>query len=71
VRKLTRKDYALARWAKNPPVRLVVMMPEAELARIDHWGLSTGRASRTDAVRELISQSLKILDVPPSATEKR
>ena len=69
VGKPTRKDYSLARWAKNPPVRLVVMMPKAELARIDSWGLSTGRASRTDAVRVLINHSLRNLDVSPLSTE--
>jgi len=39
--------------------RLVVYMPQAEMARIDNWGLATGKDSRSATVRALINKSLE------------
>ena len=44
---------------RENPQRLVVYMPQAEMARIDAWGLATGKTSRGAAVRALINKSFE------------
>ena len=51
--------YAEARRTRQAPQRLVVNLPKAEMARIDHWGVENGKSSRTEAVRDLINRGLQ------------
>jgi hypothetical protein len=41
------------------PLRVVVMMPKAELAAIDGWGGPAGMPSRTATIRMLIQRGLE------------
>ncbi len=50
--------YAAARREREKPQRLVVALPQADLVRIDNWGITAGKTSRSDAVRELLNKSL-------------
>lgn len=40
--------------------RLVMLMDPADLAAIDEWAIPRGKASRSEAVRELIKAGLKL-----------
>ena len=43
------------------PQRLVVFMPQAELTRIDDWGVAgLAKSRRSEAVRELLGKSLEL-----------
>jgi hypothetical protein len=48
-----------ARSERENPQRLVVYIPQAEMARIDNWGLATGKDSRSATVRALINKSFE------------
>jgi len=50
--------YAAARRQRARPKRLVVALPQTDLARIDDWGIAAGKASRSEAVRELLNKGL-------------
>jgi hypothetical protein len=57
-----RTPYQVARRAREErdnPQRLVVYMPETEMARLDAWGLATGKTSRGATVRALINKSFE------------
>lgn len=54
--------YAAARRKRDKPQRLVVVLPQAELTRIDNWGLAAGKTCRSDAVRDLLRQSLEKME---------
>jgi metal-responsive CopG/Arc/MetJ family transcriptional regulator len=47
-----------ARRERENPQRLVVFLPQADLARIDDWGIAAGKNSRSETVRALINKSL-------------
>lgn len=40
--------------------RVVFLLPEEELSRIDAWGGPAGMASRSQAIRELIKAGLAV-----------
>jgi metal-responsive CopG/Arc/MetJ family transcriptional regulator len=44
---------------RENPQRLTVYLPQAELARIDGWGIAAGKNSRSETVRALINKSLE------------
>jgi metal-responsive CopG/Arc/MetJ family transcriptional regulator len=43
---------------RESPQRLTIYLPQADLARIDNWGISAGKNSRSETVRALINKSL-------------
>ena len=43
---------------RENPQRLVVYLPQAELARIDNWGIAAGKISRSETVRELLNKGM-------------
>lgn len=56
----TPSKYAQARRASQfPTQRLVVNLQKDEVDRIDRWGVSNRKLSRSEAVRDLIDQGLK------------
>jgi hypothetical protein len=59
---LKQTPYQVARRAREErdnPQRLVVYMPQAEMARIDAWGLASGKNCRGAAVRALINKGFE------------
>jgi len=54
-----RAQYATARRRRERPQRLVVLVPERDLAKIDQWGIAEGKTCRSDAVRDLINKGLE------------
>jgi metal-responsive CopG/Arc/MetJ family transcriptional regulator len=44
---------------RENPQRMVIFLPQAEMTRIDNWGLAAGKASRSETVRALINKSLE------------
>jgi len=54
-----RTPYAAARREREKPQRLVVVLPEADLIRIDKWGVAAGKTCRSEAVRDLLNKSLE------------
>jgi len=56
----TPSKYAQARRAAQVPTqRLVVNLEKDQIDRIDLWGVSNRKLSRSEAVRDLIDQGLK------------
>jgi metal-responsive CopG/Arc/MetJ family transcriptional regulator len=60
--------YAAARRERDKPQRLVVILPRADLVRIDNWGVAAGKNCRSDAVRDLLNMGLQNQEkLPPEA----
>jgi len=50
--------FSQARRSQQDLQVMVVKLPKSELERIDQWGVTSGKASRTATVRELIAKGL-------------
>ena len=57
---LKQTPYRAARRERENPQRLTVILPQADLARIDDWGIAAGKNSRSETVRALLCKSLEI-----------
>lgn len=51
--------YSLNRKAKGERTRLVVELPARLVENLDHWGVSSGKRSRREAVEVLLDEKLK------------
>jgi metal-responsive CopG/Arc/MetJ family transcriptional regulator len=62
--------YAAARRERDKPQRLVVILPQADLVRIDNWGVAAGKSCRSDAVRDLLNKGLENQERLPLETDQ-
>jgi metal-responsive CopG/Arc/MetJ family transcriptional regulator len=59
---LKQTPYKAARRERENPQRMVVILPQADLDRIDDWGVAAGKNSRSETIRALIFKSLETLE---------